>query len=106
MLLDERRTLPFTPSILKKCIPATPTKTRSGATAGSRNREKQNEDDTEYYRHRKASPLSEFEFSDTRKPITRATDGTGGEDEGGIIVCKAEQVDSAGGLTPPRHRDI
>ncbi|KAJ1292405.1 hypothetical protein BS78_02G388800 [Paspalum vaginatum] len=33
------------------------------------------EDDREYYRTHKPSPLAEVEFADTRKPITRATDG-------------------------------
>ncbi|CAM0907688.1 unnamed protein product [Alopecurus aequalis] len=37
------------------------------------------EEDREYYRTRKPSPLAEVEFADTRKPITRATDG-GAED--------------------------
>ncbi|XWS76618.1 hypothetical protein CRYUN_Cryun01aG0192300 [Craigia yunnanensis] len=34
-------------------------------------------DNKEYYRHRNASPLSEIKVADTRKPTTRATDGTG-----------------------------
>ena len=34
------------------------------------------EDDREYYRTHKPSPLAEVEFADTRKPITRATDGS------------------------------
>ncbi|WVZ98609.1 hypothetical protein U9M48_044024 [Paspalum notatum var. saurae] len=33
------------------------------------------EEDREYYRTQKPSPLAEVEFDDTRKPITRATDG-------------------------------
>ncbi|OEL22874.1 hypothetical protein BAE44_0016110 [Dichanthelium oligosanthes] len=33
------------------------------------------EEDREYYRTHKPSPLAEVEFADTRKPITRATDG-------------------------------
>ena len=32
------------------------------------------EEDREYYRTHKPSPLAEVEFADTRKPITRATD--------------------------------
>ncbi|CAN6212706.1 unnamed protein product [Urochloa humidicola] len=36
------------------------------------------EEDREYYRTHKPSPLAELEFADTRKPITRATDGGGG----------------------------
>ncbi|WVZ67059.1 hypothetical protein U9M48_016198 [Paspalum notatum var. saurae] len=35
------------------------------------------EEDREYYRTHKPSPLAEVEFADTRKPITRATDGGG-----------------------------
>ncbi|CAD6222567.1 unnamed protein product [Miscanthus lutarioriparius] len=34
------------------------------------------EDDREYYRTHKPSPLAEVDFADTRKPITRATDGS------------------------------
>lgn len=34
------------------------------------------EEDREYYRTHKPSPLAEVEFADTRKPITRATDGS------------------------------
>ena len=37
------------------------------------------EEDREYYRTHKPSPLAEVEFADTRKPVTRATDG-GAED--------------------------
>uniref|UniRef100_A0ACD5YDJ8 Uncharacterized protein n=1 Tax=Avena sativa TaxID=4498 RepID=A0ACD5YDJ8_AVESA len=37
------------------------------------------EEDREYYRTRKPSPLAEVEFADTRKPVTRHTDG-GAED--------------------------
>uniref|UniRef100_A0A0E0EG47 Uncharacterized protein n=1 Tax=Oryza meridionalis TaxID=40149 RepID=A0A0E0EG47_9ORYZ len=33
------------------------------------------EEDREYYQTHKPSPLAELEFADTRKPITRATDG-------------------------------
>ncbi|XP_062190528.1 uncharacterized protein LOC133893517 [Phragmites australis] len=33
------------------------------------------EEDKEYYRTHKPSPLAEVEFADTRKPITAATDG-------------------------------
>lgn len=33
------------------------------------------EEDREYYRTHKPSPIAEVEFADTRKPITRATDG-------------------------------
>jgi hypothetical protein len=37
------------------------------------------EEDREYYRTHKPSPLAEVEFADTRKPLTRYTDG-GAED--------------------------
>ncbi|CAN6176640.1 unnamed protein product [Urochloa humidicola] len=38
------------------------------------------EEDREYYRTHKPSPLAELEFADTRKPITRATGGGGASD--------------------------
>ncbi|KAE8723204.1 GATA transcription factor 16-like isoform X1 [Hibiscus syriacus] len=42
---------------------------------GTRGQEReQTKDDKEYFRDHKASPLSEIEVADTRKPITRATD--------------------------------
>ncbi|KAF9607189.1 hypothetical protein IFM89_033396 [Coptis chinensis] len=62
-------------------------------------RKKQEENDREYYKHHKPSPLSELELADTRKPIRRATDGTvtnkvqGGEGE--VIVWREEQLESA-----------
>ncbi|KAL4376911.1 hypothetical protein GQ457_02G002370 [Hibiscus cannabinus] len=55
----------------------------------------QTEDDKEYFRDRKASPLSEIEVADTRKPITRATDGTATETKqsgGDVIGWKPEQL--------------
>ncbi|CAA2963868.1 Hypothetical predicted protein [Olea europaea subsp. europaea] len=63
-------------------------------------REEQIEDDREYFKHHKASSLSEIEVADTRKPITRATDGTvqnytvgyGGE---GLVLWQPEQIDTA-----------
>lgn len=58
--------------------------------------------DREYYKHHKASPLSEIKLVDTRKPITRATDGTadadGDGDEGlasDVIGWRPEQLDTA-----------
>ncbi|XP_050365466.1 uncharacterized protein LOC126783993 [Argentina anserina] len=64
------------------------------------NRKEEQEDEQEYYKHHKASPLSEIEVADTRKPITRATDGTAnarGEYGGGrdVIGWKPEQLDTA-----------
>ncbi|KAK8718139.1 hypothetical protein V6N13_045384 [Hibiscus sabdariffa] len=56
----------------------------------------QTKDDKEYFRDRKASPLSEIEVADTRKPITRATDGTATETKqsggGDVIGWKPEQL--------------
>ncbi|XWS36134.1 hypothetical protein CRYUN_Cryun20dG0058500 [Craigia yunnanensis] len=55
-------------------------------------------DNKEYYRQQKASPLSEIKEADTRKPITRATDGTvtevvqNGRD---WIGWRLEQLDTA-----------
>lgn len=39
-------------------------------------RDDDDDDDREYYLRHKASPLAEIEMADTRKPITRATDGS------------------------------
>ncbi|GMP87535.1 hypothetical protein CsSME_00039867 [Camellia sinensis var. sinensis] len=55
----------------------------------------------EYNSHHKASPLSEIEVVDTRKPITRATDGTAdshadflnASDE--VVLWREEQLDTA-----------
>ncbi|XP_042518544.1 uncharacterized protein LOC122092287 [Macadamia integrifolia] len=53
----------------------------------------------EYYKDHKPSPLSEVEFVDTRKPITRATDGTADSVEYGrgadVIGWREEQLDTA-----------
>ncbi|XP_031288130.1 uncharacterized protein LOC116146820 isoform X1 [Pistacia vera] len=57
-------------------------------------------DEKEYFSNHKASPLSEIKIADTRKPITRATDGTAdaradygaGRD---VIGWKPEQLDTA-----------
>lgn len=46
-----------------------------------------------YYAHHKASPLSELEFVDTRKPITQATDAVEGDMGTGVMV--EETVDQA-----------
>ncbi|KAB2616343.1 hypothetical protein D8674_022931 [Pyrus ussuriensis x Pyrus communis] len=68
---------------------------------GDRDRkEEREEDDREYYKHHKASSLSEVEYADTRKPITRATDGTpdsvsesgAGRD---VVGWRPEQLDTA-----------
>lgn len=65
-----------------------------------RGREERVEDDRDYFRHRKASPLSEIKMVDTRKPITRATDGTAdaAQDYGRgahVIGWRPEQLDTA-----------
>ncbi|KAE8671278.1 GATA transcription factor 16-like isoform X1 [Hibiscus syriacus] len=55
----------------------------------------QTKDDKEYFKDHKASPLSEIEVADTRKPITRATDGTATETKqsgGDVIGWKPEQL--------------
>ncbi|KAL3648088.1 hypothetical protein CASFOL_009056 [Castilleja foliolosa] len=63
--------------------------------------EEQQGDNVEYFKHHKASPLSEIEIADTRKPISRATDGTvqnetvGLEGSSGFIVWRPEQMDTA-----------
>ncbi|XP_024025881.1 uncharacterized protein LOC21390860 [Morus notabilis] len=63
--------------------------------------EEQQEEEREYYKHHKASPLSEIKMADTRKPITRATDGTADsyEDEYGrgrdVVGWLPEQLDTA-----------
>ncbi|KAK6937322.1 hypothetical protein RJ641_030830 [Dillenia turbinata] len=53
------------------------------------------QDDKEYFKHHKASPLSDIELVDTRKPITRATDGTGYYGRGKVKVWMEEQLDTA-----------
>lgn len=63
-------------------------------------RKDQEEEDKEYYEHHKASPLSEIEIVDSRKPITKATDGTADSkfsDYGteGILLWRPEQIDTA-----------
>ncbi|XP_022760018.1 uncharacterized protein LOC111306406 [Durio zibethinus] len=55
-------------------------------------------DNKEYYGHHKASPLSEIKVADTRKPITRATDGTVTEvvqNEKDGIGWRPEELDTA-----------
>ncbi|XP_050203544.1 uncharacterized protein LOC126653651 [Mercurialis annua] len=57
----------------------------------------QEDDEKEYYKHHKASPLSEIEIADTRKPITRATDGGAGDSGMGreVVGWLPEQLDTA-----------
>ncbi|XP_054802852.1 uncharacterized protein LOC129306339 [Prosopis cineraria] len=61
-----------------------------------RNRAEKLEDEREYYKQHKASPLSELEFADSRKPITRATDGTADSGAGRDVTgWLPEQLDTA-----------
>lgn len=61
-----------------------------------RSRVEKVEDEREYFKHHKASPLSELEFADSRKPITRATDGTADSGAGrDVIGWLPEQLDTA-----------
>lgn len=53
------------------------------------------ESDKEYFGHNKASPLSEIEMADTRKPITRATDGAADAVGSDVIGWRPEQLDTA-----------
>lgn len=59
------------------------------------------DDDREYFKHSKASPLSEIEFADTRKPITRETDGgtqsgfSIGYERDEVVMWIPEQLDTA-----------
>ncbi|XP_059294531.1 uncharacterized protein LOC132047511 [Lycium ferocissimum] len=60
------------------------------------------EDDREYFKHHKPSPLAEMEMADTRKPITRATDAPPGAGiafypapDGGVTVWRPEQLATA-----------
>lgn len=60
-------------------------------------RKDQEEDAKEYYEHHKASPLSEIEIADSRKPITKATDGTADSkfSDYGVLLWRPEQIDTA-----------
>ncbi|KAI4349710.1 hypothetical protein L6164_010270 [Bauhinia variegata] len=62
----------------------------------NRDRKGEVHDDRDYYKHHKASPLSELEITDSRKPITRATDGTVESGDGfDEIIWLPEQLDTA-----------
>ena len=59
-------------------------------------RDEQQMDEQQYYKHHKASSLSEIEVADTRKPFTRATDGTAdAKEESDVIGWKHEQLETA-----------
>ncbi|MED6193712.1 hypothetical protein PIB30_022008 [Stylosanthes scabra] len=62
-------------------------------------RKKQEEDNREYFKHHKASPLSELEVADTRKPVSRASDKTADSrrevGSSGVIGWLPEQLDTA-----------
>ncbi|KAK3126015.1 hypothetical protein QOZ80_7BG0612720 [Eleusine coracana subsp. coracana] len=55
-------------------------------------RRKVREEDREYYRTHKPSPLAELEFADTRKPVTQATD-SGAQDRFDADVTGAATVE-------------
>ncbi|KAL2954071.1 hypothetical protein AAZX31_19G201300 [Glycine max] len=60
------------------------------------NKWKEKEDNREYFKRHKASPLSEIEFLDSRKPITRASDKTADSGRGvGVIGWLPEQMETA-----------
>ncbi|KNA09610.1 hypothetical protein SOVF_152100 [Spinacia oleracea] len=68
-----------------------------GVEAQKAQKRAQEEDNKEYFKHHKASPLSEIEFADTRKPVTQATDSPTsyyGKDSD-LILWKPEQLDTA-----------
>jgi hypothetical protein len=61
-----------------------------------RNKEEQNQDNKEYYKDNKASPLSELEFADTRKPVSRVMHGTAdAKQDGDVIGWLPEQLETA-----------
>jgi hypothetical protein len=61
-----------------------------------RNKEEQNQDNKEYYKDNKASPLSELEFADTRKPVSRVMHGTAdARQDADVIGWLPEQVETA-----------
>uniref|UniRef100_A0A1J3EQV5 Uncharacterized protein n=2 Tax=Noccaea caerulescens TaxID=107243 RepID=A0A1J3EQV5_NOCCA len=66
-----------------------------GEAEEQRRRKDETESDKEFYRHHKASPLSEIEFADTRKPITQATDGTAYAAGKDVVKWLPEQLDTA-----------
>ncbi|RZC57733.1 hypothetical protein C5167_005034 [Papaver somniferum] len=56
------------------------------------------EDNKEYYKHHKPSPLAKVEVSDSRKPVTQATDGGASESmytREGDVSFSEEQRDTA-----------
>nr|XP_043611520.1 uncharacterized protein LOC122583156 [Erigeron canadensis] len=60
-------------------------------------RKEQEEDDKEFFKHHKASPLSEIEIGETRKPLERVMQGTAdgyfGDEK--VLTWKPEQLDTA-----------
>ena len=60
-------------------------------------RKEEMDDDKQYFEHHKASPLSEIEINDSRKPITRVAEGTAGGYFGDekVMTWKPEQLDTA-----------
>lgn len=82
-------------------IDGSPWPAEEGESDRRRQREEQERNDKEYYKHHKASPLSEIEICDTRKPVSQATDGTahsetvGYDGNYGNWVWRPEQLDTA-----------
>ncbi|XP_023744123.1 uncharacterized protein LOC111892277 [Lactuca sativa] len=64
-----------------------------------RKEQEQEKDDKHYFEHHKASPLSEIEIADSRKPLTRVIHGTGtaggyfGDEQ--VMTWTPEQLDTA-----------
>ncbi|XP_076894057.1 uncharacterized protein LOC143546237 [Bidens hawaiensis] len=60
-------------------------------------REEQEEDDKEFFKGHKASPLSKIEVGDTRKPLAKVIDGTSDGYFGGekVMSWRPEQLDTA-----------
>ncbi|KFK42625.1 hypothetical protein AALP_AA1G019600 [Arabis alpina] len=88
-LQQKRRSTTSSPS------PPSPWPRDEGEAEEQRRRENEVESDKEFYKHRKASPLSNIEFADTRKPITQATDGTAYPAGKDVIGWLPEQLDTA-----------
>lgn len=63
----------------------------------SASRDEQQEDDKEYFKEHKASPLSNMEMGDTRKPLEKVVAGTADGYFGGekVITWRPEQLDTA-----------
>ncbi|XP_071718231.1 uncharacterized protein [Rutidosis leptorrhynchoides] len=60
-------------------------------------RKEQEEDDKEFFKHHKASPLSEIEIGETRKPLEKVMHATAGSYFGDekVMTWQPEQLDTA-----------